>query len=314
MASSNGTSLDQQDNSKSVTPNGEVYKRPNRSGRSSRRRKAKLRAIQEAEEKLWNGLASEENIHVKGTPNDRDRAWPGVLERRCGEWVKADEVSLMGQLGYIPGNAVAVAARSSQVAELGIEGDVPIVLQLYPIAVRDTYAGGRSDGRKFKSRKRGPTKQINSNQDDEEEQQLIEPFPTMYWLTHPLLRTLTSKLEIGKNHNVKVLESRLTADETNLDSMKLAHDAYGQARWSLLTNDDQDLMESRKWKFALTTGVAGIRKPFAVKCLHAHLAHYLSGGPGSEENLVGKWVLEELCNIVKEHASGTDATKTEEDL
>jgi hypothetical protein len=271
----------------------------NRPGRSSRRRKAKLRAIQEAEEKLWNG----EIEPIKGTPNDRDRIWPGVLERRSVKWLDADETALVGQLGYLPGNAVAVAARSSQVPKLKIEGDVPIVLQLYPIAVRDAYAGGKSDGRKFKGRKRGPSKQPDPNDEDKdaEEQHLIEPFPTMYWVTHPLLRTLTSKLELGQSHNVKILEKLLSTNETALESMKTAHIAYGEGRWKLLTEGDQTEMESRQWKGALAekTGVAGIRKPFAIKCLHAHLAHHLSGGPGSEENVVGKWVLEELCNIVE---------------
>jgi hypothetical protein len=302
MASLSAPSEDQDNNTTVDAP----PKKRNRNGRSSRRRQAKLRAIQVAEEKLWNG-ESEENMPVTGIPSDRNRTWPGVIERRSGKWRKEDEASLVGQLGYLPGNGVAVAARSSQFPKLGIQGDVPIILQLYPIAIRDTYLGGKSDGRKFKSRKRGNIKEQASNEEDQEEQEMIEPFPTTYWLTHPLLRTLTSKLELGKSHNVKVLESKLAADSSALASMKTAHESYGQARWDLLTKADQELMESRQWKGALTTGVAGIRKPFAIKCLHAQLAHYLSGGPGSEENLVGRWVVKELYNMVKEHADA-DAT------
>jgi hypothetical protein len=307
MASLSAPSEDQ-DNSTAADA---VPKKRTRLGRSSRRRKAKIRAIQVAEEKLWNG-ESEESKPATGIPSDRNLTWPGVLERRSEKWRKEDEASLVGQLGYLPGNGVAVAARSSQFPKLGIQGDVPIILQLYPIAVRDTYLGGRSDGRKFKSRKRGNTKEQESNQEDQEEQQMIEPFPTTYWLTHPLLRTLTSKLELGKSHNVKVLETQLSADPSALASMKMAHESYGQARWDLLTKADQELMESRKWKGALTTGVAGIRKPFAIKCLHAQLAHYLSGGPGSKENLVGKWVVEELYNMVQEHAAMDTTTPSAE--
>lgn len=295
-----------------TTTEDEVPKKRSRNGRSSRRRKAKIRAIQEAEQKLWNGEAVE-NKPVTGIPSDRSSTWPGVLERRSEKWRKEDEASLVGQLGYLPGNGVAVAARSSQFPKLGIPGDVPIILQLYPIAVRNAFLGGKSDGRKFKSRKRGNIKEHKANrEEDQEEQEMIEPFPTTYWLTHPLLRTLTSKLELGKSHNVKVLESKLAADPIALASMKTAHESYGQARWGLLTKADRELMESRQWKGALTTGVAGIRKPFAIKCLHAQLAHYLSGGPGSAENLIGKWVAEELYTMVQEHATTVVTTPSVE--
>lgn len=283
-----------------VPDDDKLKRRKNRPGRSSRRRKAKIRAIHKAEEKLWNG--GEVTEAIAGTPGDRGRVWRGVLQRRSERWLEADEIALVRQLGYLPGNAVAVAARSTRVPQLKIDGDVPIVLQLYPIAIRDVYAGGKSDGRKFKSRKRGPTKRpdVNDDETDMDGQLLIEPFPTMYWLTHPLLRTLTSKLELGQTNNVKMLEKRLANDELALESMKTAHKAYGEARWQLLTREDQTEIQSRQWEGSLAqnAGVAGIRKPFAVKCLHTHLAHHLSGGPGSEHNIVGMWVLEEICNMV----------------
>jgi hypothetical protein len=281
-----------------------LKRRKNRPGRSSRRRKAKIRAIHEAEEKLWNGGDYTEAI--EGTPGDRGRVWRGVLQRRSERWLETDEIALVRQLGYLPGNAVAVAARSTHFPQFDIDGDVPIVLQLYPIAIRDAYAGGKCDGRKFKSRKRGPTKRpdVSDEDTDIEGHTLIEPFPTMYWLTHPLLRTLTSKLELGQTYNVKMLENRLANDELALESMKRAHKAYGEARWELLTPEDQTEIESRQWERSLAqnAGVAGICKPFAVKCLHTHLAHHLSGGPGSEHNIVGTWVLEELCNMIMKPA------------
>ena len=153
---------------------------------------------------------------------------------------------------------------------------------------------------------------MTTSQDEEnvlDESVLIEPFPTMYWLTHPLLRALTSKLELGETHSVKILETRLSTDDVALELMKAAHRAYGEARWQLLTDDDQAEMERRQWKESLAgdAGVAGIRKPFAIKCLHTHLAHYLSGGPGSEKNVVGKWVLEELGNLVHARSDSTQA-------
>lgn len=296
-----------------VHPEGEPkQKRTSRPGRAARRRKAKLRAIQEAEEKAWAGIVE---VAEGGTPTDRNRIWPGVLERRSEEQLsKEDEAALVGQLGYLPGNAVRVAARSSSIPDLGIEGNVPIVLQLYPIAIRDSYEGGRSDGRKFKGRKRGNSRiqqkqgaeDGEQNPDETDDGPLIEPFPTMYWLTHPLLRTLTSKQEVGHTHNVKILEARLGREESALASMVKAHDNYGESRWNLLTPEDQENISGRGWEAALrATGVAGIRKPFAIKCLHAHLAHYLSGG--GADNLVGKWVLDELLQHVKDRKEQSTA-------
>jgi hypothetical protein len=132
---------------------------------------------------------------------------------------------------------------------------------------------------------------------------LLEPFPTLYWLTHPFLRTLTSKLELGDSHNATILEKRLLVDPVALESMERAHASYGKERWELLTKTDKELLVSRNWQGAVGTdkGISGIRKPFAIKCLHAHLAHYLSEGEGSEDNVIGKWVLDELCRLAEEH-------------
>lgn len=274
-------------------------RKKNRHGRASRRRKAKLRSIQEAEETFWRKGEDWKMDPIKSTPTDRSRTWPGVIQRRSKKWSNEDEASIIGQIGYLPGNTVAIAARSDQFPSLCINGSVPLVLELYPIALRDAYHGGKSDGRKFKSRKR----MLPDNQERDSKSNnmtdVIEPFPTMFWLTHPLLRILVSKLEMGSSHNVKVFEAKIANNKEWLDSMKDAHEAYGETRWNLLSESDQQYISRKNWKNALTTGVAGLRKPHAVKCLHAHLAHYLSGGPGSKENLVGKWVMDEVCNLVK---------------
>jgi hypothetical protein len=297
-------------------------------GRSGRRRKAKLRAIHEAEEQMWKGeeslLSTETAVPV---PTDRDKILPGVLERRSKGWNAADEAALVGQLGYLPGNAICVAAHSDQVPDLPIEGNVPIVLKLYPLASRDVYAGGKSDGRKFKGRKRGRKDSEASKESpdgtrkdtdgngttDGKDFSLLEPFPTLYWLTHPILRTLTSKLELGNTHNATIMEKRLEDDKAARESMARAHKAYGEERWNLLVDADVKLLEERKWVASVGAGrgVAGIRHPIGVKCLHAMLAHYLSRGPGSQDNVVGKWVYREICRLVKERKenSSNDASE-----
>ena len=298
-------------------------------GRSGRRRNAKLKAIQEAEERIWKGDTTSMTSVATLLPTDRDKIWPGVLERRKEGLTSADEAALVGQLGYLPGNAVSVAARAQQVPSLPLEKDVPIVLKLYPLAIRDVYAGGKSDGRKFKGRRRGPspspslggedeadTDEKNEAKEEEEEEGkddevLLEPFPTLYWLTHPMLRTLTSKLELGTTDSVRVMEERLQSDPQALDSMLRAHHAYGQDRWESLTEADLELVEARKWREALDErrGVAGIKKHKAIKCLHAHLAHYLSGGRGSDDNIVGKWVMESITKLLLEHTKSGGETE-----
>eukprot|EP00957_Ditylum_brightwellii_P120581 9198688-Ditylum_brightwellii.AAC.1 len=72
----------------------------------------------------------------------------------------------------MPGNAVCVAARHSSypnLQEKEEEGEEPTVLMLYPLAIRDVYKGGKSDGRKFKSRKRGVSHTTNVDKGTEKE-------------------------------------------------------------------------------------------------------------------------------------------------
>eukprot|EP00977_Amphora_coffeiformis_P012870 scaffold3267_cov142-Amphora_coffeaeformis.AAC.6 len=133
--------------------------------------------------------------------------------------------------------------------------------------------------------------------DDDSATEVLEPFPTLYWLTHPLLKIWVSKL--GVNGWGVELEKRLQHDTAALERMKRAHLAYGQTRMQLVTPQDQTELQMRKWTSALeeARGVAGIRNHAAVKCLHAHLAHYLSSDAGSQDNVVGAWVVDAICEM-----------------
>ena len=309
--------------------------------------------------------SAEENVNVHSIDTDYLNA--------------QDRLILTRQLGFVPGNAICVAARANErytptsilTTEIKITTKnsftEPTVLQLYPLAVRDCYAGGKTDGRKFKSRKRGnitkqeqrqqqddddDTKPLHLENDkfDEQQQQqqqhpsdeqtntkppresssqndvnkdaantskqqnkqrrdwrtsnntgIIEPFPTIFWLTCPKLRILISRLETGKDNNVKQLEMKLKQNPQALQSMKEAHLAYGKLRWDLLTQDDREKVIHRGWKPSLGVerGVAGIRRHDTIKCLHTHAAHYLSG---EEKNIVGKWVMEAVQSLIQEDA------------
>eukprot|EP00956_Cyclotella_meneghiniana_P016756 scaffold26713_cov23-Cyclotella_meneghiniana.AAC.2 len=133
---------------------------------------------------------------------------------------------------------------------------------------------------------------INSNQQDNK-QQIIEPFPTLYWLTSPLLRSHISQIELSKTHGIQSMERRLKSSTVYLEQMERAHKSYGKSRWELLTDQDRAEVFKRGWGEALGAerGVAGIRPKKSkdnignegvkltwdgVKCLHAHAAHYLA--------------------------------------
>lgn len=312
--------------------NGQPEKRKRkRKGRSSRRRQKKLQDIQQAEERLLSGDNSTELVTQTTVPTDRHKVWPGVLERRGKDGLTAaDETAIVGQLGYLPGNIVRVAARAEKVPLLPVDDNVPIVLKLYPLAIRDVFAGGKSEGRKCKGRRRGKSTKSTCPTDDDgvtatntdtgqdaidkEEVPLLEPFPTQYWLTHPILRTLTSKLEV--TDHVREMEERLSSNPKALESMRRAHQEYGQERWESLTNDDLKLIKERKWEPALDSrrGVAGITRHTTIKCLHTHLAHYLSGGRGSDDNVVGKWVMDSIAEMLEERMVASETGSNEKGI
>jgi len=402
----------------------EAKRKKNRPGRSSRRRKHKARSIlleaSGGETAAADGGATEDK-NQSVVPSDRAYTLDGVKFRRREQWLKQriasninddvtscdqqqhqqqqhqvneeestsldpkDDYQLKAQLGFVPGNAICVAARTSlqevftsptsidSGSETGHDDpSPPAVLKLYPMAIRETYRGGTTDGRKFKARRRGAERSKKSNDDkkaddgdkddgnddetkkknkkerrwfiespsdeqtadatridtpqdddddDESPKHIIEPFPTMYWLTSPKLRILISKMELSKDNNVQTMEQRLRSSQDNLDQMERAHKSYGRSRWELLTTQDKKSVMQRGWENALDErrGVAGISlvkgRFDCVKCLHAHVAHYLAQVAEWEEesqddgeckrddlNLVGKWTMESIEALAAEDA------------
>jgi hypothetical protein len=72
---------------------------------------------------------------MRGTPRDTRPcvSW-SVAASDPERWLETDEIALVRQLGYLPGNAVAVAARSTHFPQLpDIEREtVPIVNPTLP--------------------------------------------------------------------------------------------------------------------------------------------------------------------------------------
>jgi len=89
------------------------------------------------------------------------------------------------------------------------------------------------------------------------------PFPTLYYLTHPLLTAAASRLE--SSGLMADMTERLQRDPELAAGYRAAHESYLAER---------DAIES------LGTTFTGGGMPDRVKCLHVLIAHSLAKGPG----------------------------------
>ncbi len=117
------------------------------------------------------------------------------------------------------------------------------------------------------------------------------PMPTRYWLVGPAEKRAVDRLEASGG--VRRAESEVPAE-----AVAEAHAAYAAERDRALPPD---------WSGPRPTGgVAGTRK--GVKCLHAHYAWFLAGGPDP----VGRWVSDQLGGGPRPAAAidcGTNSTR-----
>ncbi len=94
------------------------------------------------------------------------------------------------------------------------------------------------------------------------------PMPTRYWLVDPTLREAVSRIE--SMGGVRQAEAAVPADK-----VADAHARYAAERDALIPDDHRGPRP--------TGGVGGTRQ--GVKCLHAHLAWWLTGA----DDPVGAW-------------------------
>lgn len=272
-----------------------VRKQRRNLGRMARRRRKKASEIEAQSVLKKRSDAGSSGI----LPTDRAYTLPSVKE--LSDLSPEDEKLLTDQLGYLPGNALSVVARLGILGcdtDEGVDRNSPLVAKLYPLAVRDECDGKKSKRKRRRVSTNTSAECVRDKSEDSDNQgfpssSVIEPFPTMYWVTHPYVRALISKLELEKLGTE--LESRLVKDESMIEKMKLAHEKYGRERHGLLTSQDKEWIKERKWEaaFAESRGVAGIRNRLSVKCLHAHAAHFWSG---CADNIIGELV----ANAVKD--------------
>ena len=100
------------------------------------------------------------------------------------------------------------------------------------------------------------------------------PFPTLYWLTCPDHVKAVSRFE--SDGWIKRLNDEAEVDPHLRTSLRRAHEEYARERGRRVPGSEGE------------GGVGGSAK--GVKCLHAHLAYFLAGGPDP----VGKWVAARL--------------------
>ncbi len=117
------------------------------------------------------------------------------------------------------------------------------------------------------------------------------PMPTLYWLVGPTEKRLVDRLEAAGG--VRLAESRVSGE-----AVAAGHAIYAEERDRALPAD---------WSGPRPSGgVAGTRQ--GVKCLHAHYAWFLAGGPDP----VGRWVADQLNGFDRPAAAidcGTNSTR-----
>ncbi|MBU0595876.1 DUF501 domain-containing protein [Candidatus Bipolaricaulota bacterium] len=114
------------------------------------------------------------------------------------------------------------------------------------------------------------------------------PFPTVYWLSCPLLALAVDRLEAAGW--VSVLEQQMAEDEKLRRAMRSAHDRYVEQRISLLSERDHLLLGRLGVAGSVTErGIGGIADRNRLKCLHLHVAHELA-----DANPIGRIVLNTL--------------------
>ncbi|HZQ31240.1 MAG TPA: DUF501 domain-containing protein [Mycobacterium sp.] len=89
------------------------------------------------------------------------------------------------------------------------------------------------------------------------------PFPTLYYLTHPVLTAAASRLE--SSGLMKEMTARLSADAELAAAYRHAHESY---------------LAERNAVEPLGTTFSGGGMPDRVKCLHVLIAHSLAKGRG----------------------------------
>jgi hypothetical protein len=97
------------------------------------------------------------------------------------------------------------------------------------------------------------------------------PFPTTYYLTHPVITAAVSRLEAAGMMNT--MSERLLNDRELAEAYVRAHEAYLQARSDIGARAGTGPVPE-------IDGISAGGMPTRVKCLHVLVGHALAAGPG----------------------------------
>ncbi|WP_432798205.1 DUF501 domain-containing protein [Poriferisphaera sp. WC338] len=126
----------------------------------------------------------------------------------------------------------------------------------------------------------------------------LVPFPTLYWMTCPVLHKRIADCE--RQGMIDALQDVITHNAEIEHALINDHRAYIESRWKLLTKDDQQfVLESPCLLETLRVrGIGGISNFLTLKCLHLHYAHHLATLP-TGGSVVGRMLEEREPDLAK---------------
>jgi uncharacterized protein len=124
------------------------------------------------------------------------------------------------------------------------------------------------------------------------------PLPTLFYLTCPSFVAAVSRLE--SDGGVRRWTARAAADAALRRSLREAASLTRRRRRELAA---RSVARPADAGASLATGVAGVRDPLAVKCLHAHVAHALAHpaylfGHAVLAEVAEPWCRDERCGAL----------------
>lgn len=209
-----------------------------------------------------------------------------------------EKEAVQRQLGYLPLNMVRVSAWKRSL--LDEDRTIPLAIQTYPLH-------GGTKRRQVKAVVHSQSQLISNNNN------ITSPFPTLWWLTCPVISRAVGDLE--RQGFLNVVQDRIRSEKQMATQLMKCHYDYAQFRWdSLIEFDRQLLLDAkdgssfgRMRQILQNSGISGSnltttslscwnllpndhKSPSGlsewksknivttppIKCLHAHYAQYLS--------------------------------------
>lgn len=132
------------------------------------------------------------------------------------------------------------------------------------------------------------------------EDNLWKPFPSFIWLVCPRLKTLAADLE--QHGMVRFYSQKLNDDADFREEFLKGQREIAEYRFQMAQEMYEGELPEHISDILKNTTVAGSRDFRGVKCLHAHLAHYLAFG----NNPIGEDVFKKIGPCTVEDNCGCD--------